>query len=359
MSNHNIKDREEAIISYRQAIFTSMDNALRENPAVIIMGQGVDDHKGTFGTTLGLAEKYGKKRVFDIPLSEESTTGIAIGASLNGLYPIQTHIRNDFSLLAMSQIINSAAKYKYMYGGMFEVPMLIRLIIGRSWGQGAQHSQSLQSLFAHIPGLMVIMPSHPDTLLSAYDYSINKFKGPVISLEHRLLYDFSFKRSSDNFINLTGSRIVRKGDDITVVASSIMVLEAQRCAEILASDFDIHCEVIDLHSISHYDKELILNSVRKTGRLLVSDTSWQAYGVSAEMCRLICENEPSILKSPVITSGMQPSPCPTTKALEDLFYPNIYTLTKQIIEIIKGKNYQEKLPKEQYLEEYKKFKGPF
>ena len=124
-------------LTYRQALLKAMDDALQSAPNVIIMGQGVDDHKGTFGSTMGLAEKYGRNRVFDIPLSEEGNTGVAIGAALNGAYPIQTHIRNDFSLLAMSQIVNMAAKYKYMYGGTFEVPMLIRLIIGRSWGQGA------------------------------------------------------------------------------------------------------------------------------------------------------------------------------------------------------------------------------
>src|SRR5271168_1648516 len=122
----------EKTITYRQALHTAMDNALTRFPHVIIMGQGVDDHKGTFGSTSNLATKHGGERVFDIPLSEEGNTGIAIGASLNGLYPIQTHIRNDFSLLAMNQIINTAAKYKYMYGGNFNVPFLIRMIVGRS-----------------------------------------------------------------------------------------------------------------------------------------------------------------------------------------------------------------------------------
>lgn len=174
----------QKIITYREALFQTMYEALQTNPNVIIIGQGVDDHKGIFGSTLGLAKEFGSDRVLDTPLAEEATTGIAIGTALNGLYPIQTHIRSDFALLAMNQIINLAAKYKYMFGGRLEVPMLIRMVIGRSWGQGAQHSQSLQSLFAHIPGLTVIMPASPQSILDSYPYIISKHRGPVISIEH-------------------------------------------------------------------------------------------------------------------------------------------------------------------------------
>ena len=180
------------VVTYRNALRQSMRNALRENPNAIIMGQGVDDHKGFFGSTLGLAKEFGQERVFDIPLAEEGMAGIAIGAALNGLYPIQTHMRVDFALLAMNQFINLAAKYRYMFGGRFEVPMLIRMVIGRSWGQGAQHSQSLQSLFAHIPGLTVIMPADSQSVLECYPYAVSKFRGPVVAIGHRLLYDLKF-----------------------------------------------------------------------------------------------------------------------------------------------------------------------
>ena len=132
-------------------------------------------------------QKFGKNRVFDVPLAEEATTGIGIGASLNGLYPLQTHIRADFALVCMNQIINLASKYRYMFGGSFEVPMLIRLVVGPSWGQGAQHSQSLQSTFSHFPGLTVIMPSHPDTILSSYLYAAETYKNPgdIVVLEKK------------------------------------------------------------------------------------------------------------------------------------------------------------------------------
>src|SRR5437764_9977398 len=170
------------VLTYREALAQTMRDAL-DDPRVIILGQGVDDHKGTFGTTLGLAEEFGPERVMDNPLAEESMTGVAVGAALNGLYPIQTHIRADFALLAMNQIVNLVAKYRYMFGGGFEVPMLIRMVIGRSWGQGAQHSQSLQSLFAHIPGLTVIMPADPQAILADYPYAVRHHRGPVLTFE--------------------------------------------------------------------------------------------------------------------------------------------------------------------------------
>lgn len=352
------------VITYREALYQTMRDALSRNPNVIIIGQGVDDHKGTFGTTLGLAKEFGPDRVFDTPLAEEGMTGIAIGAALNGLYPIQTHIRADFALLAMNQIVNLAAKYKYMFGGRFEVPMLIRMVIGRSWGQGAQHSQSLQSLFGHIPGLTVIMPASPQSILESYPYIIANHRGPVISLEHRLMYDLKFRIGE--VLTGTGrcpltSRKVISGKGVTIVATSIMVLEAQRAADHLARVSDIECEIIDLHCISHPARAMILESVEKTGKLLVADTSWQAYGVCAEVCRIVCEHAPSALKVPAVTLGMRPAPCPTAKSLEDFFYPNLQTLTDAVARLVTGKtDHRIPLPHEKSMADvYKRFKGPF
>ena len=226
-----INGGEATVMSYRDALHSTMRTALHRHEFVVIMGQGVDDHKGIFGSTIGLAEEFGADRVMDVPLAEEGLTGIAIGAALNGVYPIQTHIRADFALLAMNQIINLAAKYKYMFGGRYDVPMLIRMIVGRSWGQGAQHSQSLQALFAHIPGLRVVMPSSSQTILETYPAVIDAYRGPVISLEHRLMYDLNFHVepfSAEARPDPFGSRLVRVGEDITIVATSIMVLEALR-----------------------------------------------------------------------------------------------------------------------------------
>jgi pyruvate dehydrogenase E1 component beta subunit len=264
----------------------------------------------------------------------------------------------------MNQIVNLIAKYKYMYGGRFECPMLIRMVIGRSWGQGAQHSQSLQSFFAHVPGLTVIMPSCADSILNDYPYIINSYRGPVISIEHRLLYDvkFNIEQTDEHSSNKPlSSHLVRKGKDITIVATSIMVLEAIRAAQYLSTNAGIECEIIDLNCVSHPDKEMIMNSVNKTCKLIIADTSWPAYGVCAEICRIVCEHSPNSLQAPVITLGMQPAACPTAKTLEDFYYPNLQTMTDAIAKTVTGKvTHGIPLPDEHSMADvYKKFKGPF
>jgi pyruvate dehydrogenase E1 component beta subunit len=352
------------VVTYRDALHRAMHDALAQNPDAILLGQGVDDHKGIFGSTLGLAEEFGAERVLDTPLAEEGLTGIAVGAALNGLYPIQTHIRADFALLAMNQIVNLAAKYRYMFGGRFAVPMMIRMIVGRSWGQGAQHSQSLQSLFAHVPGLAVVMPSSAESILAAYPWLIANHRGPVLCLEHRLLYDIAFRVDAGRDAERTpalGSRRLRRGSDVTVVATSIMVLEALRAAEHLAECGAADVEVIDLHAPSHPDHDLIADSVARTGRLIVADTSWQAYGVGAELCRIVCERDPGMLRAPVKTLGMAPAPCPTAKTLEDLYYPNLRRLTDEIARLCTGRvEHGVPLPADASMADvYKRFKGPF
>jgi pyruvate dehydrogenase E1 component beta subunit len=337
-----------------------MKDAMEQSDKTMIIGQGVADFKGLFGTTSGLSERY-PTRVIETPLSEDAIAGICIGASLNGMYPINTHIRADFGLLIFNQLINLAAKYRYMFGGLFEVPLMMRMIIGRSWGQGAQHSQSLQSLLAHIPGLVIVMPSSPQSILESYKYAIAHYKGPVIMLEHRLMYELEFEDQKTNLVNpLFGSINIRVGSNVTIVATSVMVLEAKRAAEYL-EDFGVSVEIIDLHSISHPDHEMILNSVRKTGKLLVADTSWSSYGVSAEINRIINESDPSILKSPSISLGMAPAPCPTAKSLEDLYYPDVHDLVNSVCELhFGGAAHEIPLPAKQSMTDfYKHFKGPF
>lgn len=346
--------------TYRAALEKVMQDAMEHHQHTMIIGQGVTDHKGVFGTTLGLADKY-PSRVIETPLSEDAIAGICIGASLNGLYPINTHIRADFGLLTFNQLINLAAKYRYMFGGLFEVPLMVRMVIGRSWGQGAQHSQSLQSLLAHIPGLVVVMPSSPQSILESYQYAITSYKGPVIMLEHRLMYELEFEKQETNLANpLFGSIKIRVGSDVTVVATSVMVLEAKRAAECLEG-YGISVEIIDIHSISHPDHQIVLNSIRKTGKLLVADTSWPSYGVSAEINRIINETDPSILKSPAISLGMAPAPCPTAKSLEDVYYPDVHDLVASICKLHFGKTSDlVPLPTKQSMTDfYKHFKGPF
>ena len=356
----NHQPTETRVLSYAGALLETMDGALAAHPNTFIMGQGVDDFKGIFGSTTGLADKYGAKRVFDVPLMEEGMTGIAIGASLVGDYPITTHIRADFAFLAMNQIINLASKYRYMFGGIMSCPMLIRVVVGRSWGQGAQHSQSPQATFAHYPGLTVVMPATSQAIVDMYPQIINRHPGPVVSIEHRLLYNLDFSVSaSAKPIPLT-SYVAREGRDVTVVATSVMVLEAMRAAQYVSDKAGIEVEIIDLNSISHPDWNLVANSVRKTGKLVIADTSWLEYGVAAEVCRQLMLRDPTILRRPPTMLGMATAPCPTAKSLEDIYYPSQHETVDAILTQVRGANHGIELPVERSMTEgYKRFRGPF
>jgi acetoin:2,6-dichlorophenolindophenol oxidoreductase subunit beta len=348
--------------TYRAALVEAMNSAMTNHSHTIIIGQGVADFKGLFGTLNGLKERF-PDRVIETPIAEDSIAGICIGAALNGLYPINTHIRADFGLLIFNQLVNLAAKYRYMFGGLFEVPLMMRMVIGRSWGQGAQHSQSLQSLLAHIPGLVVVMPSNPCSILSSYRYAIEKHRGPIIMLEHRLLYELEFAEddpASPPANPLFGSILVRAGSDVTLVATSVMVLEAKRAATHLEK-FGISIEIIDLHSISHPDKSLIIESVKKTKKLIVADTSWPAYGVASEIARIVCEHDPSLLGEPMVSLGMESAPCPTAKALEDMYYPDAHDIVATVQTLCDSQKSSAILlpPKQSMTDYYKHFKGPF
>jgi len=345
------------MMTYREAIKKSMDLILKEVPDSAIYGLGVTDHIGIFDTTKDLEQKYGKDRVFETPISEDSMTGVALGLSLGGIYPVHIHIRADFLLLAMNQLINSIAKYRYMYGGLYEAPMLIRAVIGRSWGQGAQHSQSLQSLFAHIPGLTVIMPSSAKSILNSYEYVAKHYKNPVISFEHRLLYDYQFE-NLEKEENPLSSKLLKEGSDITVIATSIMNEEAIKASNFI--DKNISLEIIDIHNITDMDRELILKSVRKTKKVIVLDTSWVSFGVCAEVSRIILE-ENIHLKMPIVNLGMEKATCPTAKLLENEFYTDLKDIVDSIYKLYYEKeNHNKTLPSDEevsYL--HKHFRGPF
>jgi pyruvate dehydrogenase E1 component beta subunit len=234
------------------------------------------------------------------------------------------------------------------------------MVIGRSWGQGAQHSQSLQSLMAHIPGLVVLMPADPFSIVESYRFAIQQHKGPVVMLEHRLLYELNFEDNKSELSHpLFGSKLERKGSDITIIATSVMVLEAKRASDHLGKN-GISIELINLHSISHPDKKMICESVKKTGKMLIIDTSWPEYGVAAEMNRIVNEYDPSVLKAPTKSLGMVSVSCPTAKALEDMYYPDVHDICFAVYELVNQDVTSVNLPKKQSMTDfYKHFKGPF
>jgi len=319
-------------ISFAQAILEATEQCMERDPSVYIMGLGVTDPKGIFGTTIGLEKKFGSKRVLDIPVAENGMTGIAIGSALVGMRPILTHQRVDFMLLSLDQIINNAAKWHYMFGGKMKVPLVIRLLIGRGWGQGPQHSQSLQSLFAHIPGLKVVMPAIPldakGLLVSAIEDN-----NPVIYIEHRWLHNICGDVPEEIYrIPLGKAKVLKEGKDITIISSSYMTLEAIRAAETLKND-GIDAEVIDLRTIKPLDEELILGSVEKTGRLVALDGSWRSFGVAAEIIALAAEKKCAAFKSAPARIAFPDMPTPTSPALARYYYPLAIDIANNIRQI--------------------------
>jgi len=307
-------------LKFFEAIREAQDLCMANDPSVYIMGLGVPDPKGIFGTTLGLKEKYGPKRVLDIPLSENAMTGVATGSALVGMRPIITHQRVDFAVLSIEQIVNQAAKWHYMFGGRSRVPLVIRMIIGRGWGQGPQHSQSLHSWFAHVPGLRVVMPATPHDAKGLLISSIED-DNPVIFMEHRWLYGISDSVPEGVYrVPLGKARIVREGRHATIVGTSYMMLEALRAAETL-SESGIQAEVIDLRSLRPLDETTILESIRKTGRLVVADTGWKAFGASAEVLAVVAEKAFDDLKAPPQRVASPDFPAPTSPALANHYYP--------------------------------------
>jgi acetoin:2,6-dichlorophenolindophenol oxidoreductase subunit beta len=321
-------------LKYREAIDEATRQAMTKDERVFVMGVGVDDPKGIFGTTRGAFDQFGGSRVFDTPLSEAALTGMGIGAAMRGFHPLLVHARNDFLLLTMDQIVNNAAKWRYMCGGKLKVPITIRAIIGRGWGQAAQHSQSLQAMFAHVPGLSVIMPTSPADAKGLLMTALSS-DSPVICLEHRWLYDKSGPVPEDSYYTPFGvGSVVRPGRDVTIVAVSHMVLEALQAAESLARD-GIEAEVIDPRTLRPLDSGLICRSAGRTHRLVIADTGWRSYGVSAEIAARAGEELWDVLKAPIRRVALPDVPTPGSSALETVYYPGareIVAAVKQCFE---------------------------
>lgn len=255
---------------------------MAQDSGVICFGLGVDDPTGVFGTTRDLHKEFGPERAFDIPTAENSMTGIAVGAALNGLRPVMSHQRLDFALLSMDQLVNNAAKWHFMFGGRHCVPLTIRMIIGRGWGQGPTHSQNLQAWFAHIPGLKVVMPA---SAIDAKGLLLSSIfdPNPVIFLEHRWLHNVKGEVPAGDYRVPIGKALrVREGNEITIVADSCVMIEAIHAVKHLAQQ-GTSCELVDLRTVRPMDWQTIAASVRKTGRLLALDTGFTTGGVAGEI----------------------------------------------------------------------------
>jgi len=340
-------------LSYVDAIHMSISQLMEKDEKVLVIGQGVDDPKGTLGTTRGLDKIFGKNRCFDVPIAEESVLGVCIGLALGGYRPINVHIRCDFLFVAMNQLVNMASKLSYMSSGENKVPIIIRASIGRSWGQGAQHSQTVHSIISHIPGIKVYMPVSP---LDAYQVFQQAYKDncPTLIIEHRMLYS-SVQSVSKEQLNekLVPTKRILQGEMVTIVALSHTVNEAIQSMNYLNSQ-GITADLFKIVDLFLLDLDNVIQSVEKTKHLIIIDNDWVKTGISAEIAAHCKEKSKVDFK--LQRMGFNFSPCPTTRCLEDIYYPSASSITETIMKMLGRRNIENT---NSVLKEINDFRGPF
>jgi pyruvate dehydrogenase E1 component beta subunit len=309
-------------IAYRDALREAIREEMLRDERVYIMGEDIAGYGGTYSVTKGLFEEFGEKRVRDTPLAEEVIIGTAIGSALGGLRPIAELMTMNFSLLASDQIVNSAAKFRYMFGGQPQLPLVIRMPAGGGAQRGAQHSQTLESWFAHVPGLKVVMPATPYDAKGMLKAAVRD-DDPVLFIEHELLYSVKGEvpdEGEDYTVPLNRGIVRRQGRDLTIVTFSRMVHISLQAAEELAKE-GIEAEVVDIRSIRPIDLDLILDSVRKTNRVVVAEEGWKYYGTGQGLAALIYEHGFDWLDGPVQHVTGKDVPMPYAKNLESAALP--------------------------------------
>ena len=324
----------ERELKFTEALLDANTQLLEADPSVFLLGQGVADPNGVYGTTLGLQEKFGKERVMNTPFSENSLMGIAIGSAIQGMRPILTFKRVDFLLLALDQLINNAAKWHYMFGDQMNVPLVIRAVIGRGWGQGPQHAQSLHGLFGAIPGLKVVMPTTPSDAKGLL-IAATKDNNPVVFLEHRWLHQIHGSVPEEMYeVPIGKAKVIQEGNDITLVTCSHMTLEGRKACKILR-DQRISVEHIDLRSVKPLDRETLIKSVRNTGRLIVADPDWKSCGVAAEVIASLSEEASNDFKAPPVRVTYPDRPSPSSWALANHYYPTAKVIAMEAFRTLK------------------------
>lgn len=333
---------KQRIISASEAIHEATIQAMKKDKRVFIIGEGITDPKEIFGTTKNLKKIFGRRRVIETPISENAMTGLCIGSALMGLKPVQIHQRVDFALLAMEQIVNNCAKAFYVSNSKHNVPLVMRMIIGRGWGQGPMHSQILDSMFAQIPGLKVFMPTFPrdfkGMLLAAIDDP-----NPVIILEHRWLHNIKGNVPRKYYKNET-TKINKlfNGRDLTIVANGYNLLEVLELKKILLK-INITFDLFDLNVIQPLNIMQIIKSTHKTKRILLIDSGFKKFGIGAEILSQIMESDIGKLKCKPTRIGLPFFPTPSTRILANNYYPNKKTILKTILKMINKSSYQKKL----------------
>lgn len=320
-------------LNFGLAINEALHQLMESDPSVMLIGQGVKSPWYVGNTCTGLIQRFGEERVIDTPVSENAITGAAVGASIAGMRVLVVHPRVDFALYAFDPIINQAANWHYMNGGKSSVPVVFWLIVNRGGEQAAQHSQALHSLFAHIPGLKVVAPSSPYDAKGLLISSVLD-DNPVVFIDDRWLYKEQGDVPAEMYNIPLGSAVIRSsGNDASLVSFSYMALESQKAVDALKKE-GIHVDFIDLRTIKPYDKEAILNSVRKTGKLVIADGAWKTAGFAAEIAAMVAEEAFEYLKKPVKRVCLPDCPAPASSSLEEVYYKNHTDIVKALKEIL-------------------------
>ncbi|MBV9155431.1 MAG: alpha-ketoacid dehydrogenase subunit beta [Acidobacteriaceae bacterium] len=323
-------------LTYVQAIREAHEQLLSSDPRVFVIGQGLWSPWYAGGSLQDLDKQFGRERVLDSPTSENAVTAAAVGAAIAGMRPIVFHPRMDFMVLAIDPIINQAANWCYLFGGQVHAPVVIRAVINRGGQQGAQHSQALQGLFMHIPGLKVVMPSTPYDAKGLLIGAVND-GNPVMYIDDRWLYAAEEDVPEEIYSVPLGEAVVRRtGSDITIVAASYMVSMAMQAAETLGRN-GIDAEVVDLRSIKPWHKELVFDSVRKTGRLVVADGGWETCGVASEIAAAVACEMFADLTAPISRVTLPDAPAPVSAALEEAYYPTADSIITAVEGILAAK----------------------
>ena len=317
------------LINMGEAIREGLEEAAALDPSVIFFAEGVDDPSAVYGTLKAIGERIGADRMIEMPVAENGLCGVAIGAAMMGKRPVISFHRVEFALLAMEQIVNNAAKMNYISNGRHRVPLVIRLIVGRGWGQGPEHSQSLESMFALFPGLKVIMPVYPADAKGMVAAAVAD-DNPVICIESRWAHYAQGAVPDGYFVEpLDGPKVIREGRDITIVASSYMVLEAMRAAEQLNKE-NVSVEVLDLRVLRPLNMEPILRSVGKTGAILTVDTGFRTLGMGAEIVAEVSQRAFGKLKFAPARLGMPDHPTPSSRGLVAELYPDAKRIVAEV-----------------------------
>lgn len=323
-----------SVMSISKALNAAIAEEMRRDRNVVLMGLDIGPYGGAFGVSKGLYEEFGPERVMDMPISEAGYVGTAVGAAATGMRPIVELQFNDWITIASDQLVNQAANLRYMFGGTLSVPMVLRAPCGGYAQAAAQHSHSFESWFAWVPGLKVVMPSTPADAKGLLKAAVRD-DNPVIFLEHKKIYDYADEVPDDPafLVPLGQADIKREGKDITIVTYSYMVHKALEAAEILAKD-GIGVEIVDLRTIKPMDTETIINSVKKTSRVLCFQETWLTCSVMAEVAALIAEHALDYLDAPVRRLGAKDAPVPYCPVLEEYVLPSVEQVVETVREMI-------------------------